>query len=97
MQIKKEYGSKRKTSIENAEEAVYEEKKVEERKSVFLMDRFGYMRSLIDRTAYERNKEAAHNENKYVFTCMNTDKICVFTDTKARCTQHESAEDIPLW
>ena len=27
-QIKKEYGSKRKTSIENAEEAVYEEKKM---------------------------------------------------------------------
>ncbi len=29
-QIKKEYGSKRKTFIENAEEAVYEEKKMEE-------------------------------------------------------------------
>ena len=46
-QIKKEYGSKRKTSIENAEEAVYEEKKMEETEVCFLMDRFGYMR-LID-------------------------------------------------
>ena len=45
----------------------------------FLMDRFGYMR-VIDRNAYERNKEAAHAENKFVFTCMNTDKICIFTD-----------------
>ena len=53
-QIKKEYGSKRKTSIENAEEAVYEEKKMEETEVCFLMDRFGYMR-LIDKNAYERN------------------------------------------
>ena len=35
---------------------------------------------VIDRNAYERNKEAAHAENKFVFTCMNTDKICIFTD-----------------
>lgn len=79
-QIKKEYGSKRKTSIENAEEAVYEEKKMEETEVCFLMDRFGYMR-LIDKNAYERNKDAAHAESRYVFTCMNTDKICIFTDT----------------
>ena len=78
-QIKKEYGSKRKTSIENAEEAVYEEKKMEEMEVCFLMDRFGYMK-LIDQNAYERNKEAIHNESKYVFNCMNTDKICIFTD-----------------
>ena len=31
-------------------------------------------------SAYERNKEAVHNENRYVFSCMNTDKICIFTD-----------------
>ena len=43
------------------------------------MDRFGYMRT-IDKSAYERNKEAANAENKYVFNCMNTDKICIFTD-----------------
>ncbi len=46
---------------------------------VFLMDRFGYAKT-IDTSAYERNKEAVHNENKYVFQCKNTDKICVFTD-----------------
>ena len=78
-EIKKEYGTRRRTSIENAEEAVYEEKKMEETEVCFLMDRFGYMK-IIDRSAYERNKEAAHGENKYVFTCMNTDKICIFTD-----------------
>ena len=77
--IKKEYGSKRRTSVENAEEAVYEEKKMEETEVCFLMDRFGYAKT-IDTSAYERNKEAVHNENKYVFQCKNTDKICVFTD-----------------
>ena len=78
-QIKKEYGTKRRTVIENAEEVVYEEKKMEEMEVTFLMDRFGYMRT-IDTSAYERNKEAANAENKYVFNCMNTDKICIFTD-----------------
>ncbi len=42
--IKKEYARKRRTVVENAEEAVYEEKKMEEQEVVFLMDRFGYMR-----------------------------------------------------
>ena len=78
-QIKKEYGTRRRTMIENAEEVVYEEKKMEEMEVTFLMDRFGYMR-IIDKSAYERNKEAANAENKYVFNCMNTDKICIFTD-----------------
>ena len=39
--IKKEYGTPRKTAIENGEEAVYEEKKMEEMEVCFLMDRFG--------------------------------------------------------
>ena len=91
--IKKEYNTKRRTSIENAQEAVYEEKKMEEMEVCFLMDRFGYMK-LIDKTAYERNKEAAHGENKYIFTCMNTDKICIFTDTGKMHTI--KIADIPL-
>lgn len=91
--IKKEYGTKRHTSIENAEEAVYEEKKMEETEVCFLMDRFGYMK-LIDKNAYERNKEAAHSENRYVLGCMNTDKICLFTDTGKMHTI--KAVDIPL-
>jgi DNA gyrase subunit A len=77
--IKKEHAKPRKTIIENAAEAVYEEKKIEEQEVVFLMDRFGYTKT-IDTAAYERNKEAVLNENRYVFTCMNTDKICIFTD-----------------
>ena len=77
--FKKEYGSARKTAIENAAEAVYEEKKVEEMPVVLLMDRFGYVKT-VDAPTYERNKEAADAENKYVIPCMNTDKLCIFTD-----------------
>ena len=78
--VKKEYGRKRRTAVENAEEAVYEEKKIEEQEIVFLMDRFGYAKT-IDTAAYERNKEAADSENKYILSCMNTRKLCVFTNT----------------
>ncbi len=78
--FKKEYGRKRRTAIENAEEAVFEEKKVEEQEVVFLMDRFGYAKT-VDLSVYERNREAADNENKYVIPCMNTGRICLFTDT----------------
>ena len=77
---KKEYGRKRRTVIENAEEAVYEEKKIEEQEVVFLMDRFGYART-VDVSVYERNKEAADSENKYIVHCTNTGRLCVFTDT----------------
>ena len=43
--FKKEYGRKRRTAIENAEAAVFEEKKVEEQEVIFLMDRFKGMRN----------------------------------------------------
>ncbi len=78
--IKKEYGRKRRTAVENAREAVYEEKKIEEQEIIFLMDRFGYAKT-VDPATYERNKEAADSENKYILSCMNTGKLCVFTDT----------------
>ena len=78
--VKKAYGKPRKTQIENAKEAVYEEKKKEEAEVVFLMDRFGYAKT-VDQSVYERNKETIHQENRHIFHCMNTDKICVFTDT----------------
>ena len=77
---KKEFGRKRRTVVENAEEAVFEEKKVEEQEVVFLMDRFGYAKT-VDTAVYERNKEAADSENKYIVHCMNTGKLCIFTDT----------------
>ena len=78
--LKKNYSRERRTHIDNVEAAVYEEKKMEEMEVVFLMDRFGYAKT-IDVAAYERNKEAADSENRYVLHCMNTGKICIFTNT----------------
>ncbi|MBC5681267.1 DNA gyrase/topoisomerase IV subunit A [Lachnospira hominis (ex Liu et al. 2021)] len=79
MKIKKEYSVGRRTVIEDGKEAVFIEKKIPEQEVMFIMDRFGYAKT-IDMAAYERNKEAVHNEYKYIFSCMNTDKICIFTD-----------------
>ena len=79
-QFRKEFAGARRTVIMNAEEAVFEEKKIEEQEVVFLMDRFGYART-VDPSVYERNKEAADSENKYVVSCMNTGKLCLFTNT----------------
>ena len=44
------------------------------------MDRFGYAKT-VDEATYERNKEAADAESKFVFLCKNTGKICLFTST----------------
>lgn len=77
--FKKEYGRKRRTAIENAEEVVYREKEIEETNVIFLMDRFGYAKT-VDVATYERNKEAADTENRFVFVCKNTGKVCLFTD-----------------
>lgn len=79
-QFRKEFAGARRTVIMNAEEAVFEEKKIEEQEVVFLMDRFGYART-VDPSVYERNKEAADSENKYIVSCMNTGKLCLFTNT----------------
>ena len=77
--FKKAYGKERKTVIDNLKEAVVAAKKIEEQDVVFLMDRFGYAK-IVDTSVYERNKEAATAEYRHIFTCKNTDKICIFTD-----------------
>lgn len=77
--IKAEYGLERKTVILDAEAAAFKEKELEPQEVVFLMDRFGYAKT-IDVASYERNRESVHSDNRYVFRCMNTDKICIFTD-----------------
>ncbi|HUM82929.1 MAG TPA: DNA topoisomerase 4 subunit A [Lachnospiraceae bacterium] len=90
--IKKEYGRKRRTAIENAEAIVLEEKAPEEEEVVFAMDRFGYAKTL-DTAVYEKNSEAAGEDSKYIFRVMNTDRICLFTNTGKLHTV--KAMDIP--
>ena len=91
--IRKKFGRKRRTVIDNCGEAVFEEKKLEEMEVVFLMDRFGYAKT-IDLTAYDRNREAADAENKFVFQCKNTGRICLFTNNGQLYTV--KVQDLPF-
>ena len=77
--IKKEYTKKRLTEIDNAAEAVYTEKPVQEIDVAFVMDRFGYAKT-IDSVTYEKNLDTINEEFKFSFICKNTGKIVLFTD-----------------
>ena len=78
--IKEEFSVPRKTLLEDGKEAVYDESAVELKEVVFVLDRFGYSK-LLERSIYERNKETVETENSFVVPCLNTDKICLFTDS----------------
>ena len=91
--MKREFSQKRRTIIDNLEEAVFEEKKAEEMDIYCLVDRFGYTRT-VDVATYERNQEAANAENRFVFPCKNTGRICLFTNTGQLYTVKVS--DIPF-
>ena len=92
-QFKKEFGRKRRTVIENGEEAVYEEKKMVEADVYVLMDRFGYVKC-VDLGTYQRNTDSILEENKYIVLCKNTGKVCIFTDMGQLHTVKVS--DIPM-
>ncbi|MCR4782360.1 MAG: DNA topoisomerase 4 subunit A [Lachnospiraceae bacterium] len=77
--FKEEFNRERRTVISNLEEAVVEEKPIEEEDVVVLFDRFFYGK-VIDTATYERNQEAVHKEFKHVIFCKNTDKIAMFTN-----------------
>ena len=90
--IKKIYGFERKTELTNAKAAVVKALPVEEKEVVFVMDRFGYSK-ILDKSTYERNEETVLKEYRHIVHCMNTDKVCVFTDTGV---MHQiKVQDIP--
>lgn len=78
--IKKEYAVPRKTHIEDGKEAVFDENAFVEQEVVFVQDKFGYAK-LLEPAAYDRNIESINNDYKFIHRCMNTDNICIFTDT----------------
>lgn len=90
--IKKIYGFERKTELTNAKAAVVKALPIEEKEVVFVMDRFGYSK-ILDKSTYERNEETVLKEYRHIVQCMNTDKVCVFTDTGV---MHQiKVQDIP--
>ncbi len=79
-EFKKEYDRPRRTAIEQMEEIVLEKPQIVETDVVFLMDRFGYAKT-VDVATFERNKEFLETENKTIIRCKNTGTILIFTNT----------------
>lgn len=77
--IKEKFGRQRRTSLEDAEEAVVVELPKVAQKIVFVMDRFGYAKTM-DFGLFEKNRETVESEYKYVVSMMSDDKVCIFTD-----------------
>ena len=78
--IRAEFAEPRQTLLEDSEEIVVEEVKEAAREVVFVMDRFGYCKT-VEKAIYERNQETIQTENVHVLPVMTDDKICLFTDT----------------
>lgn len=92
-QLKAEFSRPRRTVVEDAEEIVLEEKPVEIIDIMFMMDRFGYAKS-VDMVTFERNKEAALAESKFIFKMRSDGKVLLFTDIG---DMHSiKAKDIPF-
>ena len=90
--IKKEYGTPRRTLLEDGKDAVVEEAPAVEEQVWFVMDRFGYCKTL-DQSTYEKNADAVNADYKWVVPVMNTSKILLFTD---RGSMHQvKAGDVP--
>lgn len=80
LEIKEKFGrQKRRTSLEDAKEAVVVELPKVAQKIVFVMDRFGYAKTM-DFGLFEKNRETVESEYKYVVPMMSDDKVCIFTD-----------------
>jgi DNA gyrase subunit A len=77
--IEKEYGTPRRTEILDAKEAVVEETIEVNVPRVILIDRFGYVKSL-DPSVYERNREAADSESRFIIRTSTDDRLVLFTD-----------------
>ena len=90
---KKQFAVPRRTRIIDADQTVFEEKKAEDIPAVFLMDRFGYAR-LVDEGTYEKNRDAAEAECRYVIPCMTNSRFCIFTEEGRMHIL--KASDVPL-
>ena len=75
---KKNYGVPRRTELTNEKIELVEKEKPEVN-LVCLIDRFAYTKAVQD-TAYERYKEVAEEENKYIVPLTSKEKLLVFTD-----------------
>ena len=77
--IRDKYGRERRTQIRQMKEAVYTApREQEDRELFFVMDRFGYAKT-IEPSVAARNREALETDYRFSFPCMSQGKICLFT------------------
>lgn len=82
-EIAEKYGRERLTEITDAVTLAFTEKPVEEADVYFVMDRYGYART-IDTATYERNKETIEGDEasfRSVFLTKNIGRVGIFTNT----------------
>lgn len=92
--IRDKYARPRRTQITQTEAVAYVAREEEEdRELLFVMDRFGYAKTMEPAT-YSRNQESVESSYKYYFMCRSTGRICLFTDTGIMHTVKVS--DLPM-
>lgn len=89
--LKKIYGTNRKTQLVNENIAVIKKEKPEVN-LVCLIDRFAYTKS-VPENLYERYKDIADEENKFIIPFTSKERVLVFTDKGN--THILKASDIP--
>ena len=77
-ELKKRFATPRRTSIENAAQAVLKPEKAKDEKLVVLADRFGYAHS-VDAATYERNADAVSESYVHALPCMSSGKIFIIS------------------
>ncbi|WP_130837874.1 DNA gyrase/topoisomerase IV subunit A [Lachnoclostridium sp. Marseille-P6806] len=78
-QLRRAYARERRTEITQKTQAVFVKKEQPAEDVWFLMDRFGYART-VDTGTYERNRETIEAENRCCFRCRSDGRICLFTE-----------------
>ena len=92
--IRDKYARPRRTQITQTEAVAYVAREEEEdRELLFVMDRFGYAKTM-EPAAYSRNQESVESSYKHYFMCRSTGRICLFTDTGIMHTVKVS--DLPM-
>ena len=77
--MKKEFALPRRTALENAEEIVIEEQAPQAVPAVFLMDRFGYAKTM-DPAVFGRNEASARESYTFCVPCKSDSRLCLFTE-----------------
>ena len=79
LSFKKKYGQPRRTEIIQGQEAVYVAPEAnEDRELVFVMDRFGYAKTM-EPGLFHRNEAAVREAARFCFPCRSGGRICLFT------------------